>query len=200
MTGVQTCALPICTNLRAVTLIPALTGDWRHRGGGCTLSTSGAFRLNRARLGAAHLIRPDAARVNMNEYAAALRPERGFGATFIYNCNPAVVAPDAGRVRAGLQRDDLLVVVLEQAMTETARLADYLLPATTFAEHADVYTSYGHHYLGYNPATLDAPGEARPNSWVFQQLARRHGFDSMSDNTRSCSWPPGSASSSRIEK
>ncbi|WP_189064375.1 molybdopterin oxidoreductase family protein [Deinococcus seoulensis] len=163
------------TNLRAVTLIPALTGDWRHRGGGCTLSTSGAFRLNRARLGAAHLIRPDAARVNMNEYAAALHPDRGFGATFIYNCNPAVVAPDAGRVRAGLQRDDLLVVVLEQAMTETARLADYLLPATTFAEHADVYTSYGHHWLGYNPATLDAPGEARPNSWVFQELARRLG-------------------------
>ncbi|MBZ9712415.1 molybdopterin oxidoreductase family protein [Deinococcus multiflagellatus] len=163
------------TNLRAVTLLPALTGDWRHRGGGCALSASGAFKLNRTRLGGAHLIRPDTPHVNMNEYARALHPEAGLGATVIYNCNPAVVAPDAGRVRAGLQRGDLLVVVLEQAMTETAQLADYVLPATTFAEHPDLYTSYGHHFLGYNHAELAAPGEARPNSWVMQQLARRLG-------------------------
>ncbi|PTA67426.1 molybdopterin oxidoreductase family protein [Deinococcus arcticus] len=164
------------TNLRAVTLIPALTGDWRHRGGGCALSASGAFKLNRTRLGGAHLIRPGTPHVNMNELAGALRPEAGFGATVIYNCNPAVVAPDAGRVRAGLAREDLLVVVLEQAMTETARLADYVLPATTFAEHPDLYTSYGHHHLGYNHAELQAPGETRPNSWVMQQLARRLGI------------------------
>ncbi|ACO46829.1 molybdopterin oxidoreductase family protein [Deinococcus deserti] len=163
------------TNLRAVTLLPALTGDWRLRGGGCSLSASGAFKLNRAQLGAAHLIRPDTPHVNMNELAGALRPEAGLGALVVYNTNPAVVAPDAGRVRAGLQREDLLVVVLEQAMTETARLADYVLPATTFAEHADLYTSYGHHFLGYNPAALEAPGEARPNSWVMQELARRLG-------------------------
>ncbi|MCP2015049.1 anaerobic selenocysteine-containing dehydrogenase [Deinococcus sp. HSC-46F16] len=163
------------TALRAVTLIPALTGDWRQRGGGVCLSTSGAFALNRTRLGGAHLIREGVPHVNMNELASALAPDAGFGAAVIYNCNPAVVAPDSSRVRAGLQRDDLLVVVLEQAMTETARLADYVLPATTFMEHPDVYTSYGHHWLGYNPAELEAPGEARPNSWVFQQLARRLG-------------------------
>lgn len=164
------------TNLRAVTLIPALTGDWRQRGGGCALSASGAFKLNRTRLGAAHLIRPGTPHVNMNRLADALQPERGIGALFVYNTNPAVVAPDSSRVRAGLTRDDLLVVVLEQAMTETARLADYVLPATTFAEHADVYTSYGHHYLGYNHAEIPAPGECRPNSWVFGQLARRLGI------------------------
>lgn len=163
------------TNLRAVTLIPALTGDWRHRGGGCTLSTSGAFKLNRTRLGAQHLLPADVLHVNMNELATALRPDGDFGAAFLYNCNPAVVAPDSARVRAGLQRDDLLVVVLEQAMTDTARLADYVLPATTFAEHPDLYTSYGHHWLGHNPQAIDAPGETRPNSWVFQQLARRLG-------------------------
>ncbi|MGI8748878.1 MAG: molybdopterin-containing oxidoreductase family protein, partial [Deinococcus sp.] len=101
-------------------------------------------------------------------------------ALFVYNTNPAVVAPDSERVRAGLEREDLLVVVLEQAMTETARLADYLLPATTFLEHADVYTSYGHHWLGYNPATLPAPGEARPNSWVLMELARRLGLSEPS--------------------
>ena len=163
------------TNLRAVTLLPALTGDWRHRGGGCVLSTSGAFKLNRERLGGVHLVRPGTPHINMNALADALRPESGLGALMVYNTNPAVVAPDSSRVRAGLERGDLMVVVLEQAMTETARLADYVLPATTFMEHADIYTSYGHHWLGYNPATLEAPGEARPNSWVFGQLARRLG-------------------------
>lgn len=162
-------------NLRAVTLLPALTGDWRHKGGGCALSSSGTFKLNRKHLGGAHLVRPGSSSVNMVELANALEPAAGLGALVVYNTNPAVVAPESDRVRAGLQRDDLLVVVLEQAMTETARLADYVLPATTFAEHADLYTSYGHHYLGYNPATLPAPGECRPNTWVFQELGKRLG-------------------------
>ncbi|WP_293912568.1 molybdopterin oxidoreductase family protein [Deinococcus sp.] len=164
------------TALRAVTLLPALTGDWRRRGGGVNLSTSGYFRLNRTRLGGAHLIRPGVAHVNMNELASALEPSRGFEAAFVYNCNPVVVAPDSARVRRGLERGDLLLVVLEQAMTETARIADYVLPATTFMEHADIYTSYGHTWLGYNPAELQAPGETRPNSWVFQELGRRLGL------------------------
>lgn len=164
------------TNLRAVSLLPALTGDWQYRGGGCTLTTSGAFALNRTRLGAAHLVKSETPHVNMNELASALAPGRGLKALFVYNCNPAVVAPDTTRVRAGLSRPDLLTVVLEQAMTETARLADYLLPATTFMEHADLYTAYGHHHLGYNPGTLAAPGEARPNSWVFAELGRRLGL------------------------
>ncbi len=163
--------------LRAVTLLPALTGDWRRRGGGCTLSTSGAFALNKTRLGAAHLVRPDTPHINMNQLGQVLQPEdefgAGLGAVFIYNCNPAVIAPDTRQVVAGLQRPDLLTVVLEQVMTETAQLADYVLPATTFLEHPDLYTSYGHTYLGYNPATLPPQGEARPNSWIMQQLARR---------------------------
>ncbi len=165
------------TALRAVSLLPAVTGDWRRRGGGCTLSTSGAFALNRSHLGAAHLVKPDARHVNMNELGSALAPEAGIEALFVYNTNPAVVAPDSSRVRAGMARQGLMMVVLEQAMTETALLADYLLPATTFAEHADLYTSYGHHSLGYNPATLEAPGEARPNSWVFAELGKRLGLD-----------------------
>ncbi|ADV66197.1 molybdopterin oxidoreductase family protein [Deinococcus maricopensis] len=164
------------TALRAATMLPALTGAWRHRGGGANVSTSGYFHLNRTHLGAAHLIRPGVPHVNMNQLADALAPERGFKAMFVYNCNPAVVAPDSERVIQGLRRADLFVVVLEQAMTETARHADYVLPATTFMEHADVYTSYGHTHLGYNPATLPPIGEARPNSWVFQELARRLGI------------------------
>lgn len=163
------------TNLRAVTLISALTGDWRHVGGGCALSSSGGFKLNRRRLGGAHLVQPGTPTINMIELASALQPEAGLHALMVYNTNPAVVAPDSARVRSGMARDDLLLVVLEQAMTETARLADYVLPATTFMEHGDLYTSYGHHDLGYNPPVLEPAGECRPNTWVMAQLARRLG-------------------------
>nr|WP_261664679.1 molybdopterin oxidoreductase family protein [Deinococcus sp. Marseille-Q6407] len=166
--------------LRAVSLLPALTGDWRHAGGGAALSTSGAFRLNAARLGGAHLLREGTRTINMNALGDALDPAQGFAATVIYNCNPATVAPDSDRVRAGLTRPDLLVVVLEQAMTETAALADWVLPATTFVEHEDAFTSYGHHWIGYNRAELAPLGEARPNSWIMQQLGRRLGVSEPS--------------------
>lgn len=165
--------------LRAVSLLPALTGDWRYQGGGAALSSGGAFGLNKRRLGGAHLLREGVRTINMNCLADALDPagpsEQSFAATVIYNCNPATVAPDSDRVRAGLRRDDLLVVVLEQAMTETAALADWVLPAATFVEHEDVFTSYGHHWIGYNRAELPPLGEARPNTWVMQQLGRRLG-------------------------
>lgn len=163
-------------NLRSVLLLPAVMGQWKHRGGGVTLSTSGYFHLNRKKLGAGHLIKAGTPRVNMTQLASALEPQKGIHALFVYNTNPVVVAPDTDRVIQGLKRDDLLVVVLEQAMTETAKLADYVLPATTFMEHEDLYTSYGHTHLGHNPRMLKAPGEARPNSWVFQELAKRLGL------------------------
>jgi anaerobic selenocysteine-containing dehydrogenase len=161
--------------LRAAVTLPALTGQWRHRGGGALLSTSGAFALERRRVGGAHLVRSGHPRVNMNRLASALEPDAGVRALVVYNCNPAVVAPDSGRVRAGMLREDLLTVVLEQAQTETADLADFVLPATTFLEHDDLYTAYGHHYLSWNRAALPAFGESRPNSWVFRELGRRLG-------------------------
>lgn len=161
--------------LRAATILPVLTGQWQHRGGGAALSASGAFYLNGARLGGAHLVRPGARHLNMNRLASALEPGAGTHALVVYNCNPAVVAPDSERVRAGMRREDLLVVVLENAMTETAELADFVLPATTFLEHDDLYASYGHHYLSWNRAAAPPFGEARPNTRIFQELGRRLG-------------------------
>jgi anaerobic selenocysteine-containing dehydrogenase len=159
--------------LRALSILPILTGQWKHVGGGALLSASGAFRLNRSRVGAAHLIRPGVRHVNMNQLGTALEPEENIHAMFVYNCNPAIVAPDSNRVIAGMKREDLMVVVLENARTESAALADYVLPATTFMEHPDVYTAYGHYYLNYNHRALEPYGESRPNSWVFQQLGKR---------------------------
>jgi anaerobic selenocysteine-containing dehydrogenase len=162
--------------LRAVTCLPAITGQWQYQGGGALLSTSGVFRLNRAQLGGADLMRAGVRHVNMNELGRELAPAAGIKALMVYNCNPAVVAPDSNAVMAGLARDDLLTVVLEQAHTETAEWADYLLPASTFVEHDDLYTAYGHHYLSWNRAACAPYYEARPNTWVFSQLGRRLGL------------------------
>ncbi|MFN3265202.1 MAG: molybdopterin-dependent oxidoreductase [Deinococcales bacterium] len=160
---------------RAVTILPILTGQWKHRGGGALLSTSGAFQLNRSKLGALHLLKQQTRRVNMNQLGRELEPHNGIKAMFVYNCNPAVVAPDSGAVQAGMKREDLLTVVLENAYTESAELADFLLPATTFLEHDDIYTAYGHYYLSYNQAATEPYFESRANSWIFAELGRRLG-------------------------
>ncbi len=161
---------------RAVTMLPILTGQWKYLGGGALLSTSGAFQLNRTKLGAAHLIEPSTRRINMNQLGTALEPDNGIQALFVYNCNPVVVSPDSSRVIAGFKRQDLLTVVLENAMTETAELAGYVLPATTFLEHQDLYTAYGHYYLSYNEAACEPYFESRSNTWIFGELGKRLGL------------------------
>jgi anaerobic selenocysteine-containing dehydrogenase len=162
--------------LRAAVTLPVITGQWQHAGGGAMISTSGAFRLERSKLGAQHLLKRETRRVNMTQLASALEPQSDIHAMFVYNSNPAVIAPDSNRVIAGMKRDDLLLVVLENAMTETADLADFVLPATTFLEHDDLYTAYGHHYLSWNRAACEPYFESRPNTWVFAQLAERLGI------------------------
>jgi anaerobic selenocysteine-containing dehydrogenase len=98
-------------------------------------------------------------------------------ALVVYNSNPAAIAPHQALVRRGLERKDLFTVVLEQTLTDTARHADYVLPATTFLEHDDLYYSYGHYHLQMTRAVADAPGECRPNTAVFRALAARLGFN-----------------------
>ncbi len=98
-------------------------------------------------------------------------------ALFVYNSNPAVVAPDQSKVLAGLAREDLFTVVLEHLQTDTADYADVILPATTFLEHDDLYLAYGHYYLQLARAALPAPGEARSNVEIFRSLAQAMGFE-----------------------
>jgi anaerobic selenocysteine-containing dehydrogenase len=160
---------------RAIIMLPVLMGQWRHRGGGALLSTSGFFRLNRKHLGAQHLLKPQTRRVNMVQLATALEPAQGIHAMFVYNSNPVVIAPDSSRVIEGVKREDLFTVVLENAMTETAMLADYVLPATTFLEHDDLYTAYGHDFISYNRAACEPYFESRSNTWIFAQLGKRLG-------------------------
>lgn len=160
--------------LRAITLLPALTGAWQHAGGGATLSTSGAFHLNHRLNRGEHLRQPNVRTVNMNLLADELaRQTQPIQALFVFNSNPAAVAPDSSSVAKGLSRDDLFTVVLEHFQTDTADYADYLLPATDFLEHPDLYTSYGHYYLQWSEPVIEPRGECKSNTWFFRELAKR---------------------------
>jgi len=177
------------TAARAVCMLPCITGAWRH-GGGVQLSTSGAFPFNSAALHMPEMMQASplgrAARmVNMSQLGHALT-ELGNDANgsdgprvhalFVYNSNPAAVAPNQNAVLQGMAREDLFTVVHEQFFTDTADYADILLPATTFLEHTDVQGAYGHHYVQLSQQAIAPLGEARNNVEVFSALAQRMGY------------------------
>ena len=171
--------------VRLIALLPCLVGAWRHRAGGLLLSASGWFAGARDD---AALQRPDLLGgrqprlLNMSTLGDDLNREASasFGpkveALVVYNSNPLAVAPQSRRVAAGLAREDLFTVVLEHFMTDTADMADIVLPATTQLEHLDVHTSYGHTYALINEPAIAPLGEAKPNTQIFRELAARMGF------------------------
>jgi anaerobic selenocysteine-containing dehydrogenase len=167
--------------VRTIACLPAITGHWRHPGGGVQLSTSGNFAFNKAGLHRAD-VSPPVRTINMIRLGDALTlPDAGVGgppvqALVVYNSNPAAVAPDLNAVRRGLAREDLFTVVLEHFQTDTADWADYVLPATTQLEHWDVHLSYGHHYATLNRPAIAPLGEALPNTEIFRRLAKAMGL------------------------
>ncbi|MBE3555882.1 MAG: molybdopterin-dependent oxidoreductase [Firmicutes bacterium] len=146
-------------------------------GGGCLLFTGGA-PLRRAVIERPDLRQPGRRVVNMSRLGEALTELEALPIKFlfVYSSNPANVAPMQGKVRWGLAREDLFTVVHEQFLTDTARYADLVLPATTMAEHADVYRSYGHYYLQLSHAIIAPQGESWSNWRLFSTLARRMGL------------------------
>ena len=169
--------------VRAVCMLPALIGAWKQVGGGLQLSTSGAFTFNTAELErpdlmlASPLQRP-ARVVNMSRLGHALTELDAppVKALFVYNSNPAAIAPNQNAVVRGLMRSDLFTVVHEQFFTDTTDYADIVLPATTFLEHKDFQGAYGHYFLQLSEQAIAPLGEARPNVWLFSQLGQRMGF------------------------
>ena len=168
---------------RAVAMLPCITGSWKEIGGGLQLSTSGAFALNKDGLQRPDLMQKALGRparvVNMVELGKALNTltDPPIRALFVYNSNPAAVCPNHNEVVRGLMRPDLFTVVHEQFFTDTTDYADIVLPATTFFEHKDLQTAYGHYYLQVSNQAIAALGECRPNVEVFRALAERMGFD-----------------------
>ncbi len=177
------------TAARTIAMLPALTGAWRHRGGGLQLSTSGAFQFDTVALERPDLmqqspLKRNARIVNMSQLGHALtalgtegdRDDPPVHALFVYNSNPAAIAPNQNAVLRGMARPDLFTVVHEQFFTDTADYADILLPATTFLEHTDIQGAYGHYYVQLSQQAIEPPGEARSNVWLFGQLGQRMGF------------------------
>ncbi len=179
--------------IRAISMLPALTGAWKHRGGGGQLSTSGAFSwdkkaLERPDLAFASPIKRLARSVNMSALGQALTElgQNGHSdggpavqALFVYNSNPGAVAPNHNAVVRGLMRPDLFTVVHEQFFTDTTDYADYVLPATTFLEHTDMQGAYGHYFVQLSRQAIAPLGEARSNVWLFGHLAQRRGFSEV---------------------
>ena len=164
--------------VRAIACLPALTGAWREAGGGILLSSSGMFTFDEAALQRPDLIRGNPRTVNMSRLGEALNElQPPVRALYVYNSNPAAIAPDQSKVIEGLKREDLFTVVHEQFQTDTADYADILLPATTQLEHRDIVKPYGHYYLVYNEPAIAPLGEAKPNGEVFRLLAERMGFE-----------------------
>lgn len=164
--------------VRTIACLPALSGQWLLKGGGAVKSNSGYLAYNTRALQRPDLLRKPTRVINMNLLGEALlESEQPIRSLFVYNTNPAVVAPEANKVRAGLAREDLFTVVHDLFLTETAMFADIVLPATSSFENTDLYTSYWHNYLHLQEPVILPHGESKSNPDVFRLLAQAMGFD-----------------------
>jgi anaerobic selenocysteine-containing dehydrogenase len=160
----------------AILALPAVAGKFGVRGGGYTMSNSGAWGLQAdALIG----VPPAKSRlVNMNQLGRDLQELRDppISVLFVYNCTPVATVPDQRRVIEGLKREDLFTVVHEQIRTDTTDYADVILPATTFLEQYDVAKGYGAYHFHLVQPVIAPVGESRPNHDVFEELGARLGL------------------------
>jgi anaerobic selenocysteine-containing dehydrogenase len=165
--------------IRAVSCLPALTGDYARRGGGLCYSTGPAYPIDTAALS-----RPDlqpngpTRRLKMSSLGRELqeRSDPPIEVLFVWAANPVVSNPDQRRTRAGLERPGLFTVVVDHVLSDTARYADLLLPGTTQLEHADLHNSYSHLYLNWNAPAVEPPGKCLPHTEIFRRLSRALGL------------------------
>ncbi|CAM4507862.1 molybdopterin oxidoreductase family protein [Paenibacillus macerans] len=166
-------------NVRTISCLPALTGQWLVPGGGAYKSNGAYGKMNAAALERPDLRpNPGARTVSMNRLGEALLTlDPPIRALFVYCSNPAVVAPDTGKVERGLRREDLFTVVHDLFLTDTAKYADIVLPATSSFENTDLYSSYWHHYVQLQEPVIPARGESKSNVETFKLLAAAMGFE-----------------------
>ncbi len=169
-------------NMHAALSIAAVTGAWQYEGGGAFHNNGAIFHFKQTLIDGLDVcdtkVRAlDQSRIGpiLTGDAEALKQGAPVKAMLIQSTNPMAVAPEQSKVRAGFMREDLFTVVHEQFMTETAALADIVLPATMFLEHDDLYLGGGHQYLELGPKLIDPPGECRSNHEVVCAIAQRVG-------------------------
>ncbi len=161
--------------IAAILALPAVAGKFGCRGGGYTMSNTGAWKLDPAKL--AGEPEQTTREINMNKLGQTLLgAEPPVKLLFVYNSNPLMTLPEQEKVRTGLERDDLFTVVFDQVMTDTALYADLVLPATTFLEHHELRKGYGATVLAQTRPVIEPVAEARPNYRVFGDLCRRLGL------------------------
>jgi anaerobic selenocysteine-containing dehydrogenase len=169
-------------NMHAASCIPAVTGAWQFEGGGAFQANADIYRLDKTLIEGLDCIDRSVRVLDQSRIGAILTGDREalfdgppVDALIIQNTNPVSVAPDQNTVKRGFARADLFTCVHEQFMTETAKMADVVLPATTFLEHDDIYRGGGHQYLVLGPKLIEAPGECWNNHEVICALAKRLG-------------------------
>lgn len=167
--------------IRAVTCLPALTGAWRHVGGGATQFPVWEHPYKFDVISRPDMI-PEGTRViNAIQIGRALNGEMNLDtpikSMMCWNANPVTQAAETDKIVEGLMREDLFMVSAEHFLSDTASYADIVLPAAMGAEMEDMILSWGHLYLTYNEKCVDAPGEALPNNEIFRRLAARMGYE-----------------------
>jgi anaerobic selenocysteine-containing dehydrogenase len=167
------------SGLRAIAALPALAGKFGVAGGGLVGGAGHAFPKTLDRLTRTDFVSPQARTINIIDVGQLLVDQAldpPLKALFIYNHNPLIVHPDQNRMKRGLAREDLFIVGIEVAMTDTMAYADVILPACTHFEHADLYAAYGQQYLQRAEAVISPVGESLPNTEIFRRLAAKFGF------------------------
>lgn len=169
-------------NMHAALCIAAVTGAWQHKGGGAFHNNGAIYHWNKTMIEALDALDRSVRMLDQSRIgpvltgdAEALRGGPPVTAMVIQNTNPMMVAPDLNLVHRGFAREDLFVCVHEQFMTETARVADIVLPATMFTEHDDLYQGGGHQHIMLGPKVVEAPEGCRSNHEVVCALAKRLG-------------------------
>ncbi|MDO5675830.1 MAG: molybdopterin-dependent oxidoreductase [bacterium] len=165
--------------VRTITCLPAFIGAWQKKGGGLLSATSTGAAFPQHLVTREDFIKNPTRLVNMNQLGAALNTldSPPIKSLYVYHSNPAAVTPDQNAVIRGLMREDLFTVVHERFLTDTARYADIVLPATSSLEHADIYRSYGNYVAQYCEAVIAPLGEAKSNWDVFCLLAKGMGME-----------------------
>lgn len=170
--------------MHAALCVPTVTGAWQYEGGGAFHSNSGIYKWRKGLIEGLDRIDPKVRQLDQSQIgrvltgdAEALRQGPPVKALFIQNTNPVTVAPEQALVKQGFSRDDLFTVVHEQFMTETALMADIVLPATQFMEHDDLYQGGGHQHIMWGGKLVEPPGECRSNHEVICALAQRLGAE-----------------------
>ncbi|HWL68288.1 MAG TPA: molybdopterin-dependent oxidoreductase [Geminicoccus sp.] len=170
--------------MHAVSCLPVITGAWQHQGGGALYSMGDIYGLDKTLIEGLDALDPSVRILDQSRIGPVLAGDRrdlGDGppvtALFIQNTNPAIVAPESALVRQGFMRDDLFTVVHEQFMTDTAKLADIVLPATMFVEHDDLYTASAHANIQVTRKLFEPFRECRSNHLVLAEIARRVGAE-----------------------